>query len=287
MCPRFASALFGIVAVLSPAYALAADNPSNEAIKPMGSEMLFQSSDLSDLNVYNQHNTNQKLGNLDNLIVNAHTGHLLYAILDTGLGGKKLIVPWNAFRLHASTDNSSKGKYWLSLNKTSNDLANAPTFDKKHLPPFTQSRWVHSIDEFFGVSSTMPKKSEGGRNTLSTNQMILQSSELGDMNVYNRTDNKKLGAVDNLIINASNGQVLYGILNTGLGGKYVPVPWNAFLLTKETGKAKYWLTLDKTADELKNAPTFDKNQLAELAQSDRQRSIDKFFGVRTAARPKR
>jgi hypothetical protein len=46
----------------------------------------------------------------------------------------------------ASTRNS-----WLTLNKSSEDLKNAPVVDKDHMPDFTDSHWRQTVDTFFGV----------------------------------------------------------------------------------------------------------------------------------------
>ncbi len=90
---------------------------------------------------------------------------------------------------------------------------------------------------------------------LTENEMIFRSSTLSDLPVYNRDNpNVKLGSLDNLIIDARTGHVCYGILSTGMiGGKLIPVPWMAVLLNKTVGKDKYWLTLNKTKDELASA----------------------------------
>ncbi|MCE5267468.1 MAG: PRC-barrel domain-containing protein [Planctomycetaceae bacterium] len=283
MTVRFSCILMGGVVLLALfGIALAADKPANDAGTPTQGEIILPSSQASDLNVYEQQDTSRKLGNIDNLIVYAHTGRVLYAVLDTGVGGKKVIVPWSVFQLRTSTSDSSK--HFLVLNKTSHDLKSAPTFRANRLAVFTDSHWVGTIDKFFSVRSTMPTETVKRPGMLSVAQMIFQSSTLSDMNVYNRNDpSQKLGNIDNLIVDTSNGRVLYGILDTGVGGKNVPVPWNAFLLEKGTGKHNFWLTLNKTPDDLKNAPSIEKGNITDLAQW--RRSVDEFFGVRTAARP--
>ena len=39
----------------------------------------------------------------------------------------------------------------LTLNKTSEELKNAPTIDKNHMPDFTEMKWKQTVDDFFGV----------------------------------------------------------------------------------------------------------------------------------------
>ena len=56
----------------------------------------------------------------------------------------------------------------------------------------------------------------------------------------------------------------------------------AVLLNKTVGKDKYWLTLNKTKDELASAPTFNKKEWP-IRELEWKQSVDKFFGVHTVA----
>lgn len=274
---RMIVAASAIATVFAVGGALAADL-SGGATAANENQMIFLSSKLSDLNVYNRDNHNSKLGNLDDLIINAHTGKVLYGILDTGFGGKLVPVPWTAVQLHK---NANDNNYWLSLNKTQNELANSPTFDKNHWPDFKSPQWQQSVDTFFGVRTVAKPADVAGSGGLTLNEMIFKSSKLSDLNVYNRSDtSKKLGNLDNLVINAHTGQVLYGILDTGLGGKNIAVPWGAFLLQKARNDNDYWLTLNKTQDQLSGAPAYDQSRTNFMDPKVRQ-DVDAFFGVRT------
>ena len=120
-------------------------------------------------------------------------------------------------------------------------------------------------------------------NELTSQQMIWESSKLADLTAYN-AQHEKLGTVDNLIINAHTGQVQYGILDTGLLGKKIPVPWNALRLQKDDrDNFSFLLNVDK--DRLANAPTYQKRETAVFSDPQFAGTVDRFFGVRTAARP--
>jgi hypothetical protein len=58
--------------------------------------------------------------------------------------------PWIAFQLKADVNNH---KSWLTLNKSSDDLKNAPTVEKNHMPDFTDATWSQTVDNYFGVRS--------------------------------------------------------------------------------------------------------------------------------------
>ena len=67
-----------------------------------------------------------------------------------GFGGKLIPVPWNALQLQADAKTQKSS---LTLNKTSDDLKNAPTVDKNHMSNFTDAKWAQSVNDFFGVST--------------------------------------------------------------------------------------------------------------------------------------
>ena len=261
----------------------AVDDPA-VAGKLTSSEMIFRSSDLSGINVYNRADTTLKLGSLNNLIVNAHTGQVLFGVLNTVFGGKLIPVPWGALQLQVD---AKEHKSWLTLNKTSDELKNSPTIEKNSAVDMTDAKWLQSVDTYFGVHTVArPVEAQSRPGQLTTNQMIVRSSELHGMKVYNRSDETlKLGSISDMIVDAHTGQVLYGILDTGLGGALIATPWNAFQLKEDVKDNKSWLTLNKTSEELKNASTIDKTHMPDFTEMKWRQTVDDFFGVHTVARP--
>lgn len=128
----------------------------------------------------------------------------------------------------------------------------------------------------------MHRDSGGQVRQLSQEEMIFDSNKLSKLEVYNQ-DNVKLGSLDNLIIDAHAGQVLYGIVDTGLFEKKVPVPWSAVRLERKG--EDFFLVVNKSKDDLARAPAFEKDRVHDFAKADFRNRVDQFFGVRTAARP--
>jgi len=246
----------------------------------MAGRGIFESKNLTNMHVY--YGRDEKLGKIDDLIIDAHTGQILYGVLDTGLFGKNIPVPWQAlkFSMH-------ENKHCYTLNKNKDELANAPTFSKTQWPNFADAQWKDSVDKFFGVQTVAraPATTEGQPGQrLTADKMILPSSRLADLNVYNKED-VKLGKVDNLVVDANAGQVLYGIVDTGIiAGRLIPVPWGAFWLGKETDRDNHWLIVDKNKDQLANAPTVDRANWPDFTSQEWRTTVDNFFGVRTAFR---
>lgn len=139
-----ASFLFGSAMAQQAGHTGHMTTTPTESQTTLSKELPFKSSDLSSLSVFNS--KSEKLGSLDNLIIDAHTGQVLFGILDTGIGGNKIPVPWSAVRL-AKRDNN----FVLLLNMDKGQLASAPTFSDRNMSVLTDAQWRQSVDKFFGV----------------------------------------------------------------------------------------------------------------------------------------
>ena len=84
------------------------------------------------------------------------------------------------------------------------------------------------------------------------------ASDIYKANVYDPSENK-IGDVTDLIID-SNAKVTAAIVSVGgfigVGQKDVMIPFDDLKIAARNGKE--WLTLNRTKDELKMLPTFDK-----------------------------
>jgi sporulation protein YlmC with PRC-barrel domain len=248
------------------------------------SQMIFRSTALSGMDVFNRTDATVKLGSLENLVINAHTGQVLFGVLDTGLGGKLIPAPWNVLQLQADANTQ---KTWLTLDKTGDELRKSPTIEKDSVVDMTDAKWLQSLDTFFSMpTAAQPVEKQAKAGELTTNEMIFRSSDLHGMNVSNRSDaSVKLGSISDLIVDAHTGQVLYGLLETESGGTLIATPWNAFQLKQDAENNKSELTLNKTSEELKTASTIDKSHMPDFTEMKWRQTVDDFFGVRTGARP--
>ena len=86
----------------------------------------------------------------------------------------------------------------------------------------------------------------------------LLASDIYKANVYDPSENK-IGDVTDLIID-SNANVTAAIVSVGgfigVGQKDVMIPFKDLMISTCNGKD--WLTLNRTKDELKMLPTYDK-----------------------------
>jgi len=85
---------------------------------------------------------NEKLGKIEELMIDANTGHLAYAVLS--FSGNHYAVPWSAFEF-ANTEKK------LILDVDKEKLKAAPGFDKDATwPDFANRSWGGEIHEYYG-----------------------------------------------------------------------------------------------------------------------------------------
>ncbi len=84
----------------------------------------------------------EKLGKIDDLMIDANTGHLAYAVLS--FSGNHYAVPWSAFEF-ANTEKK------LILDVGKEKLKAAPGFDKNEpWPDFSDRIWGGEIHKYYG-----------------------------------------------------------------------------------------------------------------------------------------
>ena len=94
-----------------------------------------------------ENNEGEKLGELDNLMVNLHTGHVEYAVVEfgsfLGMGGKLFAIPFRELRVNPA-------KKVFVLNRDKDYLKKSPGFDKTHWPD-TNDHYYDYVDNYYGT----------------------------------------------------------------------------------------------------------------------------------------
>lgn len=89
----------------------------------------------------------EKLGKLEDLMIDLDRGTIAYAVLSVGgvlgMGDKLFAIPWSSFRV----DTAEKQ---LVLNVDKAVLESAPGFDKDHWPNFADMTWGASVYHHYG-----------------------------------------------------------------------------------------------------------------------------------------
>lgn len=90
----------------------------------------------------------EKLGMLEDLMIDLDRGSIAYAVLSVGgllgVGDKLFAIPWSAIQV----DTAEKR---LVLNVPKDLLKTAPGFDKDHWPDFADQAWGTTVHTHFGT----------------------------------------------------------------------------------------------------------------------------------------
>ena len=93
---------------------------------------------------------NEDLGNIRELVIDAQSGRVAYAVLSfggfLGMGTKLFAMPWGAFEFSVDRDK-------LVLNVDKEKLKSAPGFEKDaKWPDFADRAWGQSVYNYYGYS---------------------------------------------------------------------------------------------------------------------------------------
>jgi sporulation protein YlmC with PRC-barrel domain len=222
-------ALAGSLAVAQTPPAQGPSPGGSVAAPPSSSSMMrLLASDIYKADVYD--NTDKKIGDVTDLVLNSD-GNITTAVIGVGgflgVGQKDVAVPFKDLKI-----SSRNGRQWLALNRTKEDLQSAPAYEPSGRSVATSA------------------------SSLSTANWL--ASDIYKADVYDNSENK-IGNITDLVLD-SDGKVTTAVIGVGgvlgAGQKDVAVPFKDLKISSRDGKD--WLVLDRTKDDLKNAPAYDK-----------------------------
>lgn len=92
-------------------------------------------------------------------------------------------------------------------------------------------------------------------------------------------EHKKLGNIEETVIDIQSGRVAYAVLSFGgffgYGDKFFAVPWEEFSFVHDE-KENYFV-IDTTKERLKELPGFDKEVWPDVANSDWDAIVDSHY----------
>jgi sporulation protein YlmC with PRC-barrel domain len=238
---------------------------------------------------------NEKLGDIKDVIFDARSGRVEYAVLSfggtLGIGDRFSAVPVKSLGLNWDP---KKSEHYLTLRSTKDRLRQAPSFEGDRLPNFTDDEFLRQTKEFYGHAGHMASTQEREKGGFVLGQNVsdhLRCSKVIGMNVWN-AQNEKLGEIKDMIVNAWSGDVDFAVLShggtAGIGDTLTPVPPGALGLEWDSKDSKHYLTLRMTKNQLANAPSFKGDAWPNFSDEQYVRRTYEFFGVpaaRTAVRP--
>jgi sporulation protein YlmC with PRC-barrel domain len=209
---------------------------------------------------------NQKVGKVDNVVVDLESEHILYVVVDTSRG--KVAAAPQIFG--ESTGNT------LKANVDKQKIESAPQFTSSVDKPdqLGQASFVDNVYQCFGASPWWQGSSPANQGTFHNvhklNQLIGMTVE--DVN------NKSIGKISNIVLDMPSGRLLYVVFSPdsslSLGNNLYAMPSDAFTLS---GDQKHLVTnIDK--QKLAAAPHFQKNNWPSLNDPTFASQVYQYYG---------
>lgn len=227
-----------------------ANAPSNAMTKSPGSRATnvyqMRASELIGKNVTNP--KGEGLGEIKDLVVDTTSGKVQYAVISfggfLGLGDKLFAYPLEKFER-----TTERGKLVLNVDKES--MKSAPGFEDKSWPNFTTGTYRGDVDKFYGTKSAPAR--------------FARATQILKGDVKDRA-NKDIGDIDDMVVSLPTGRVSYVVLEFDRAwnpnDKLIAMPMKA--LKSEDGDGTD-LVYQANREQLKGAPSFEKNRWPDLA----------------------
>lgn len=188
-------------------------------------------SDIYKADVYDA--SNHKIGDVTDLVLDGD-GSVMRTVIGVGgflgVGQKNVAIPFKEVKI-----SMRDGKDRIVVDRTKEDLMSAPAYTRP---------------EQSGRSVAPPASS------LSTPNWA--ASDIYKADVYDNSEHK-IGEVTDLVLDR-DGAIPTAVISVGgflgVGQKDVAVPFKDLKMASRDGKD--WLAIDRTKDQLKNAPAYDK-----------------------------
>lgn len=108
---------------------------------------------------------------------------------------------------------------------------------------------------------------------------LIGSDKVAGTAVYGR-DNEKIGTIERVMIEKTNGRVSYAVLGfggfLGVGNDHYPLPWNALKYDTDIGGYRVGIT----EEQLNRAPRDANESGWDWTDTGRTKSVDDYYGSR-------
>ena len=205
----------------------------------------------------------QEVGHIENVVLDAATGDLLYWVVTSGgvlgVGGTLRTLPWEM--LQGAADRQS---FQLLIEKE--QFTNAPHFEKDSWPDMLDRHWIDAIQVYYGKTPRLGKYLGPDNAPVAQGpRPVLRAASVVQSTVMNPRG-QRLGEIKDVVIDAAAGHVVYVVLAFGEGPlrreKWFALPWQAFQQSK--GLGTFLLAVD--AQELEEAQGFARDRWPTHAQ---------------------
>ena len=222
-----------------------------------------------------QSSDNQKLGKIDNLIVDLESGRILYVAVGSGgiagVGETKRAIAPGAFQ--QGTGNALR----LTMDKAK--FETAPEFTKeieKNAAELGKGSFVNMVYQHCGQRAWW----QGGAGTSASEgefHNVHKATDVIGMKVKSVSD-QDMGKIDNLMLNLPQGRIAYAIFDPerslDLGSDLFALPPNVFTASTD----RKFFSADINKEKLAAAPHFAKNNWTQLSDPSFASQVYQYYG---------
>lgn len=208
----------------------------------------------------------EELGKIDDLVVDADSQRVYYAILSSGgilgAGDKLFAIPVGQFKMDAKQDR-------LVLNMDKERLKKSPGFDSKKRPDFGKDSWRREVDRFYFTDNKTGQAPVAGARLLSAKDLI--GANVNDRAAHNA------GEIEDLVVNLGTGRA-YAVLDFDKAwsrdDKLLPLPLSAFMFPS---RPDLDILLNVNKDKIDMAQGFDDDKWPDLNSPNYQKDITNYL----------
>ncbi len=131
--------------------------------------------------------------------------------------------------------------------------------------------------------AAIPTTAAADSDTLRTDEThdLISADKVVGTAVYDASG-ERLGTIDSIMLGKTSGKVAYAVMSfggfLGIGERYHPLPWS--VLTYDEAKGGY--NIQHTADDLRDAPNYSRDEVDTLDYGQSGGEIDDYYGVNVA-----
>jgi sporulation protein YlmC with PRC-barrel domain len=211
---------------------------------------------------------NQKVGKLNNLVIDIESGRILYGVIGASKG-RVAVAP----EIFASGQPANKE---LHIKADKAKLENAPQFSSSVDSPtgWGQASFVSQVYQYFGQNAWWQGNAAANQGSFNN---VHKASDVISMKVEN-VNNQSLGKINNVMVDLPSGRIVYLILNPdsslNLGNNFYALPPQAFTLGAN-GKN---LVSNLDQQKLAAAPHFAQNNWPNLSDPNFATQVYQYYG---------
>ena len=125
-------------------------------------------------------------------------------------------------------------------------------------------------------STTQSKTRYDAVDDMQAGATLLSATTIIGDEVFNLRD-EKLGKIQDIMLDITEGKIRYAVLASGgflgMGDRLFAVPWKALKQDKEHRR----FILDVDAEQLKNAPGFDKDKWPNMTDASWNTTVESYY----------